>query len=360
MRILNAIRYKIKKLNRKSRLFIAFAAVLILAGASISVYAKYYKTGYNKGMAIASGFYFSSNYMAVQEDIKGLTMEEIASGYRNVIISSVDNWQGTDTHFVPVEVRNYDTQLLYNDWDLDVEYQVNFMLLDEPVGANYSVKYGSTTKALTFSGGKGVVASFTGMLPGGRLADGSLPVDRYELSVSKTGSAAYVPSDILMVAYPTGPDYLVGTRCIAGILKFDYVEKPFKIEDSGFVIRKTWDSVNWKQDVAKESGFVYEVITSGNFTGSETTATRKKIQVKWDASMFKINANDKYYLSVKDDISAYYQITEGVDTYQVMEIEVLPYASIKFVFFRNDGFETKINAMTDSTKFEEAVQVKVL
>lgn len=79
-----------------------------------------------------------------------------------------------------------------------------------------------------------------------------------------------------MVAYPTGPDYLVGTRCIAGIIKFDYVEKEFKIEDSGFEIRKTWDSANWKQDVDKESGFIYELITSGNYTGSETTATRKK------------------------------------------------------------------------------------
>jgi len=43
-----------------------------------------------------------------------------------------------------------------------------------------------------------------------------------------------------------------------------------------------------------------------------------------------------------------------------MEIEVLPYASLNFVFFRNDDFETKVNAMTSSTNFEEAVKVKVL
>ncbi len=354
MRMIDGVKQKFKKLNKKSRLLITAMGVLILAGTSFSVYAKYYKTGYNKGMAIASGFYFSSNYMAPHEDIKGLTMEEIADGYRNTIIASVDDWHGTDTHFVSVEVRNYDTQLLYNDKDLNVEYQVNFMLLDEPAGANYSVRYGSDTKALSFNAGKGTVASFTGTLPGGGLS-----ANGYELTVAKTGSAAYVPSDILMVAYPTGPDYLVGTRCIAGIIKFDYVEKEFKIEDHGFEIRKTWDSANWKQDVDKESGFIYELITSGNYTGSETTATRKKIQLKWDASMFKINANDKYYLSVAGTPD-YYQVTESGILYQVMEIEVLPYASLEFVFFRNEGFDDKIKGMTNCTEFEESVQVKVL
>lgn len=354
MRVLNAIKQNINKVNKRSRILIAIIAVLILAGASFSVYAKYYKTGYNKGMAIASGFYFSSNYMAVHEDIKGLSMEEIAASHRNTIIASVDDWHGRDTHFVTVEVRNYDSQLLYNDEDLNVEYQVNFMLLDEPAGASYSVKYGSDTKVLGFNAGKGTVASFTGTLPGGGLS-----ANGYELRVTKTGSTAYVPSDILMVAYPTGPDYLVGTRCIAGILRFDYVEKEFKIEDSGFAIRKTWDSANWKQDVDKESGFIYELITSGNYTGSETTATKKKIQLKWDASMFKINANDKYYLLVAGT-PAYYQTIENGITYQVMEIEVLPYASLKFVFFRNDDFETKVSAMAGSAEFEKTVQVKVL
>lgn len=354
MRILEEIKQKVRKINRK-RWIIIIAVCLILAGASsIYIYAKYYKTGYNKGMAIASGFYFSSNYMAVHDDIKGLSMEEIAAGHRNTIIASVDDWHGTDIHFATVEMRNYDSQLLYNDKDLNVEYQVNFMLLDEPAGANYSVKYGSETKALGFSGGKGTVVSFTGTLPGGELS-----ANGYELSVAKTGNAEYVPSDILMAAYPVGPDYLVGTRCIAGILKFDYVEKPFKIEQSGFAVRKTWDINNWKADVDKESGFVYELITSGSYTGSETTVTRKKIQLKWDASMFRINATDKYYLSVAGT-SDYYQVTENGNTYQVMEIEVLPYASLKFVFFRNEDFETKVNAMAGSAEFEETIQAKVL
>lgn len=355
MQMINTIKQKLKNINKKFRIVITVLAVLLLAGVSVSVYAKYYKTGYNKGMAIASGFYFGSNYMAAHDDIKGLSMEEIAAGHLNTIIASENDWQGTDSHFISVEVRNYDSQLLYNDTELNVEYQVNFMLLDEPVGAGYSVKFGEEIKSLDFSGGKGTVVSFTGRLPGGMLS-----ADGYELTVTKTGTEEYIPSNILMVAYPTGPDYLAGTRCIAGVIKFDYIEKEFKIEDCGLLIRKTWDSSVWKEDVSKESGFIYELITSGNYTGSETTATRKKIQLKWDSSVFKINANDRYYLSVKDDVTKYYTVTEDGITWQVMEIEVLPYASIKFVLFRNDGFETKINAMTDKEQFENSVQVKIL
>ena len=45
---------------------------LVLAGASLTVYSKYYKTRYEKGMAIASGFYFSSNYMYEDEGLNDI------------------------------------------------------------------------------------------------------------------------------------------------------------------------------------------------------------------------------------------------------------------------------------------------
>ena len=62
--MVTALKDKVKKMNKKSRIMAAVLAVLVLAGLTGTVYSKYYKTGYNKGMAIASGFYFSSDYMA--------------------------------------------------------------------------------------------------------------------------------------------------------------------------------------------------------------------------------------------------------------------------------------------------------
>lgn len=348
------------KVNKRFRIVIAMLACLIFAGASLTVYSKYYKTGYNKGMAIASGFYFSSNYMASLDEIKGLTMEEIAENYLDSIIISANRtaWQGEDAYSFQVEIRNYDNQLLYNDRDLNVEYQVNFMLLEEPQGATYTVKSADgKTQTLVWQNGKGSVASFTG-----KLAGGVLKADIYELIVGKTADgSAYVPSNVLMVAYPTGPDYLINTKYIAGIVKANYEEREFKIESgTGFTVSKTTDyETDWKAAIEKESGFVYQLITSGKFTGSEVAATRKKIRLKWNSDMFKINENDDYYLSVKGTDQCYSENDNGIN-WQVMEIEVLPYASLKFVFFRNNGFETKVAAMSDSSEFEDSIKVEVL
>lgn len=353
-------RNKVRQVNKRLRIAITVLACLFLAGVSLTVYSKYYKTGYNKGMAIASGFYFSSNYMAAVDEIKGLSMEEIAAGYTDLIIVSAnrDAWKGTDAFPFNIEIWNYDNQLLYNDKDLNVEYKVSFMLLEEPQGATYTVSDGKNSYPLEWKNGKGSVVEVTGKLAGG------MPrVDTYTLTVGMQTPADYVPAGVLMVAYPTGPDYLKDTRYIAGIVKANYEDREFKIESgTGFTVSKTQEyKDNWKEAIEKESGFVYQLITSGNYTGSETTATRKKIKLMWDSDMFKINENDDYYQSVKGT-GQYYSVVENGVNWQVMEIEVLPYASLKFVFFRNDGFKSKIAAMadTDSSGFEESVKVEVL
>ncbi|MDD6490967.1 MAG: hypothetical protein PUG54_01875 [Firmicutes bacterium] len=349
---------KVRKVNTRSLIVIAVLACLLLAGVSVTVFAKYYKTGYNKGMAVASGFYFGSNYMSSVDNIKGLTMEEIAQNHIDSIVVSANRtpWKGTNVFDFDVEVRNYDNQLLYNDIDLNVEYQVNFMLLDEPKGASYTVSDGVTTKNLGWTGGRGTVVSFTGTLPGGILR-----ANVYRLAVGMQDANQYVPANILMVAYPIGPDYLINTKCIAGIVKANYEDKEFKIESgTGFTVAKTTDyETNWKEAINKESGFVYQLLTSGSYTGAGSTETRKKIRLKWDSKMFTINENDDHYKEVKDDTSKYYTMSEGGIDWQVMEIEVLPYASIKFVFFRNDEFMTKIGSMS-KTDFENSVKAEVI
>lgn len=353
---------RVKKAEKKNRIpqimFTALAGLLVL-GVSITVYSKYYKTGYNKGMAIASGFYFSSNFMAVTEDIKGKTMEEIAKNHLDSVIISANptSWKGTDAYTFAVEVRNYDNHLLYNDRDLNVEYQIEFMLLEDPKGATYQVGFGTETKRLAK---KGSVVTFKGKLPGG-----SLKADVYSLSVGMTNAGIYEPADVLMVAYPTGPDYLVDTKCMAGIVRAIFEEREFKIEEgSGFTVMNTEDyEKDWKAAVESEAGFVYQLITTGSYTGSETTSTRKKIKVKWDKDMFKISLNDEYYQQALNhdkehpsEPKQYYE--EG--NWQVMEVEVMPYASIKFVFFRQDGFETGLNGITQKEDFEGKITAEVV
>lgn len=371
------------KVNKKTGIAVTVLACLLLVGVSITVYSKYYKTGYNPGMAIASGFYFNSNYMASVDELDVTTEEDLYKIPNNVLESIIvsanpTRWTGEAAYPFYVEVRNYDNQLLYNDRDLDVEYVVCFMLLDEPVGADYYVKRHETSEEGLIQlqwkednkNKKGEIVSFSGTLPGGQLNR-----DIYDVEVHLTSAEDYVPARVLMVAYPVGPDFLQGTKSIAGILTTNYQEKEFDIEKANFKICETEDFMNagetanpefgslaWRDVVLKESGFVYQVYTSGTFSGSGS-ATRKRIKVMWRADMFKINNFDTYYQEVKNDSKKYH--TEEIEDesgnkhkWQVMEIDVLPYSSLKFVFFRTEDFKDKImDSGMNKDIFAESVKV---
>lgn len=354
MRRENKKRITLKKINRtaKIRIAIAAAACLLVAGVSFTVYSKYYKTGYNPGMAIASGFYFSSNHMSSVTEIMDKSMDEIARDYRDNILVSTNrgSWKGTEAFNFDIEVRNYDNQLLYNDKDLNVDYEVSFMLIDYPVGAIYSVSRNGVSQTLEWENGKGVAITYKGRLEGGKPN-----YDSYTVGVAMRNPNSpeiYEPASVLVVARPTGPSFLTRTKWIAGILKVNYEEKEFRIEDSGFAISKNqaWETA-WKNEVEKEAGYIYQVYTTGNNTG---TGTRKRIYVRWKKDLFTINAFDTYYKQVEGDSSRYYEKGE----WQVMEIDVLPYASLKFVFYRNStGFTNAFKKITNKEEFEETVQV---
>ena len=398
------------KVNKPVGIAVTVLVCLILVGVSYTVYAKYYKTGFNKGMSTASGFYFNSNLMASVPELDVASEEDLYiipnDILESIIVSSNPTaWAGGDVDYpFDVEVRNFDNQLLYNDKDLNVEYAVYFVLLDKPTeGSTYFVTpEGGTAEELKWDdeNDRGVVKSFTEgtLLPGGRTS-----WDTYRVSIGTTATDIYVPSRVLMVAYPTGPDYLQGTKSIAGMVKAEVQERKFVIEKQGFTICERADYLttafdDWKTDVIlNESGFVYHVYTSGNFSGNGSAA-RKRIQLVWRRDMFKINYYDTYYqelMALKDsepdfDISERYyaasadveydekdkiinisNITKAADDdvdakWQVMEIDVLPYASLKFTFFRNDGdeknpgFVDAIEKSKDRDVFENSAFVRLL
>lgn len=384
MRMARAGRKKknVKKINKRFRIVIAVLACMVLAGVSITVYSKYYKTGYNKGMAIASSFYFSSNYMAALDNVNKdyadyqALMEYIAETYtEDSIITSTnsDPWSGEGACTFYVKIRNYDNYLLYNDIDLNVDYRVNFMLLEDPQGAVYTVSDSANVSTpLKWENGKGTVASFTGKLPGG-----TSRYDEYQLKVTKPDNAEYIPANVLMVAYPIGPSYLTGTKCIAGIISAKYKEREFNIEKQGFTIVETADyQQNWRKAIEKEAGFEYQLITSGSFSSSDSMTARKKIKLKWNSKMFQINANDEYYLKTQDpdNPEGTYSISTVPDENGIywgeMEIEISSYYSVKFVFFRNTdvvdavtgkvSFEQELENMKDREEFEKSIYAEVL
>lgn len=344
-----------------------FMGCLIFAGMSLIVYSKYYKTRYEKGMAIASGFYFSSNYMYEEEgltdiaDIEELTKrnggklvhEELVN--RLMVAVNKQLWGDSNCLF-NIEVRNYANQLLYNDTDLDISYTVEFVLLDAPAGAVYEIRKGNEGDYVRLENdgkGKIIKAGFEEELEGGELS-----WDDYELKVSIDSSQGidYQPSRVLLMAYPTSPDYIKDTKKIAGIIMADYNQRKMEITDQKLTIEdeSDWNEADWKERLKAESAFVYQLKTTGNYYAQGNNNMKQKIRIIWDAELFELSRNDKY--REENDANIEYKDGKGI-----MTIETMPYSSIKFVFFKKEDFNEKIeqSAMSWKEFSEQAFQAAI-
>lgn len=348
--------------SKKSYLIIGLLACVFLAGASITVYSKYYKTGYNQGMAIASGFYFSSNYMYEEEAINSFTIAELAKSQDgklvhedliNKLISAVSkeawntNGSSISYTFNDIEVRNYANSLLFNDEELNVSYQVEFALLDANAGAEYKVRKkdtGTYTSITNDGNGNLKTASFQGELKGGKLSE-----DVYELQVTRPQTGEYTPARILIMAYPVGDAFSQNPRKIAGIVKAEYNQAEMEIIDQKFTIEDELEDDTWQERVKKESAFIYQLKTTGGFYVEGDDNMLQKIKIKWNPAVLALNENDKY----KNESGTQYDADLGE-----MIIETAPYSSIKFVFFKKEGFEKWVDAQSSMDKFKDLVSVK--
>lgn len=347
-----------KEIRYKKRAAAVLIVCLVLA-ASFTVYSKYYKTGYNKGMAVASGFYFDGNYMK-ETELDGIgSIEELVEKPELVnrlpVAANDKTWSDTVFQFA-VEVRNYTNQLLYNDKDLNISYTVEFALLDEPKGAVYEIRKGtegSYTMLNPDASGKKKI-TFEGSLQGGKLS-----WDTYDLKVSLNAGMGtdYVPARILVLAYPTAPSYLTDTKKIAGIITADYNQRSMEITEQKFTIEDHADftDAGWQDVVKKESAFVYQLKTTGNYSDTETGGMGQKIQIKWNPALYELNQNDKYLAAEYiDSGSTQYRPDEGI-----MVIETMPYSSIRFVFFKKAGFDAEVDGMT-MEEFKASIQAEKL
>lgn len=348
--------------SKKSYLIIGLLACVFLAGASITVYSKYYKTGYNQGMAIASGFYFSSNYMYEEEAINNYTIKELAKSQDgklvhedliNKLISAVSkeawntNGSSISYTFNNIEVRNYANSLLFNDEELNVSYQVEFALLDANAGAEYKVrKKGTGTYTSITNDGNGnlTTASFQGELKGGELSE-----DAYELQVTRPQTGEYTPARILIMAYPKGDAFSQNPRKIAGIVKAEYNQAEMEIIDQKFTIEDELEDSTWRERVKKESAFIYQLKTTGGFYVEGDDNMLQKIKIKWNPAVLALNENDKY----KNESGTQYDASLGE-----MIIETAPYSSIKFVFFKKEGFGAWVDVQSSMDKFKGLVSVE--
>lgn len=366
--------------RRWLRAAVVSVACVILFGVSINVYSKYYKTGHNKGVSVASGFYFASNFMAELEGADQKNVAHVTDLTKIIdrlhVRASDSRWNSPSesggklmtSSTVSVKINNFSNQLLYNDKELNVEYAVEFILLEEPEAKNvtYQIKKAVGEGAADTYQPLGAATPVT--YTGGRLEGGKLSTETYDIMVTISDLSDYTPARILALAYPTKPSYVEENRKIAGIIMADYTESELTITDQGFTIEKELEKApgdSWKTMLLAESGLVYQIRTTGSYTGDGETGVKKKLKLTWKPDMYLLDNENTYKKELKnkysgDELAEYLNEKEGW-----MKVDILPYSSITFRFYEvpgdgsAEGFEKKVNAMQNLNEFKASVKAEI-
>lgn len=375
-------KYQKKKILRnhsfKQNVFISFVCIAVIIGVIYGgkyAYGKYYAARYNKGIAIASNLYFSSDKLVKSKGYANIDdIADDSESIKNInIFSNTSSWSSSD---VPLtfDIRNYDNNILYNEDKLDIGYKVEFYLLDEPVGAEYRIEYldnsGNESKIqLKAKGDKAVVE--------GKTIGGSLDANTYEINVKLTGPTKdYSAARVLVMAYPVSPDFVhrdeneEQENRLLGIFQAQPTDMQIIIEDEGFEVEDEADynDTKWKAKVEDLSGYIYNFKTAGDVVIDTNTATKQLAEITWNNKILKIDKyNDNYERAVAhgdgltDDAEKYITTNGDLTT---MKIEVLPYMSINITFYKGDDFNTVFSTQPATAAgrawFENLVDVKML
>ena len=353
-------RIRIRKKRNKFILTVLSVFVALLIWQSIDIVAKYYAAKNNKGVAVASGLYFNSDKLNKEEGstingIEAITEDEISN---LAVTTNTASWSNGSVT-LPIKIQNYDSNILFNDSGLDISYQIEFKLLDVPVGATYSVidKTDTTEHPLA---SKGTTYSSTGILKGG-----TLNADTYKIKITLNEGTTiddYSQARVLVLAYPVAPDYLVNEEKQQYRLLGVFVGNPnvleLDIDSAAFLIEEEFntESNNWKEIVEDSAAYIYNIKTKGEIVQDTSTVAKREIKVRWCSE----------YLSI-DEYSEYLG-TQSIQTEEIrgtnwsyIYIEVLPYTNINLTFYKNQAFMNALNdAINSAQAFHDLVNVSVV
>lgn len=344
--------------QRKKPKWIMITVVIALFGviswvAQFAV-AKYYAIREEKGISVASALYFSSNMLIQREgaategeinQIAGKLQSIGADAYldnmgRNIpIILNETVWYAGDVLF-PVEIRNYNNSLLYNEKNLDIEYEIFFKMIGTPKGATYTVTDVKNNETKTL-GSNGASFKFTGTLTGGS------PVsDRYDVHINTQGhSVLYDEKPVVFVAaYPVGPDYVKNDEKqefrMMGLIRGHQV--PYQLDVSShfqFMERNDYNSSKWEDSVNDQAALIYSISTGGDAVSRDSNSIKQPIYVSWDEQYLQISRNDSDYLyAVNQEQTESGQWLWKEGTKWTMKLLTLPNNRIDITFYKTESF----------------------
>ncbi len=310
------------------------------------VYGKYYAQNYQKGIAIASGVYFTANY--------AVAVEGETEDYFESLVST--RYQGVDYSF-EFEVRNYENNLLFNESTVVIPYSLSFWLEDEPIGASYTVQYHGESIAITTDKTNKATFSLHS------IAGGQAIANQYTIAVDVAEDVVHTPIPVY-VEVRTSEDAVISTTLRGKMVLNTSQGSENYIESQQFVVpTEVADDVEKFEEVKRMSMLTYEIRTVGEvFTGGEVT---ERLKLSWDPKVLEIDLFDDAYREWLNSGKT----APAVDTngWNYITIEVLPYSAATVGFFRGDSFEdeTVVNSMDTlhsfikAEKYQESSEVEV-
>ena len=334
-----------RKKTGKSRMLL-LVGVLCMAFVCIfsgTTFAKYYASKYRQGVSVASGFYFNSNRLTKSTgDITNITAIDTDGMAVNV---NSGRWTGGNLLF-DIPIRNYDNNLLFNDENLNVEYEIVFWLVDEPIGATY---YAQDYEGQETPLEKDVPVKLTN----GRLPGGSLSQQTCRIRIALEDADLYQYARVLVMAYPVAPDYLYKEQNqefrLLGLFQGVLSQTEMKVESAHFVVQEESDygADTWKQKVEDLSGLIFNIKTTGDVLNDESNAVEQTAIVKWNSNYLELSIYDDYYRTAtkKQNNKAltepdviWRETDEAGTTWNYMKIQVLPYTNANLTFYKTTRF----------------------
>ena len=327
--------------------------ILILAGGGY-VYAKYYSVSAQRGIAIATGIYFSSNYaVEVKTDAEGNEdgsstesgdTTETQDEYVESLVNS--SYMGGDYEF-DFEVRNYENNLLFNASGVEIPYKVRFWLGSEPVGAAYTVGIdGDSAEASTLVAGEENAVTFLDQ----QISGGAAKSNKYEISII-VADTSVTHTVVPIYACVETLDGSIITRTLKGKMVMNNVDRPESfIESQKFIVPNETEGMDQTlkfEKLSRLSMLTYEVRTVGDVLADDVT---EELKLSWDPTVLQIDLFDDVYREwLKNNPNASGPLDDGEITgWKYITIKVMPYSAENIGFFRGSAYDTKVTDVVET------------
>lgn len=311
---------------------------ILLCFAGSVLFAKYYAGNSNKGVATASSLYFCSNFI---KDLSGIKNE---NDYP--IVYNTNSWNGEDEFVFDLEIRNYQNQLLFNDANLDIDYEITFKLEGdsteegttetESTEESYTVTYTNGSGNVSESkqiDAEGIKFEMSGTLDGGQARSNT-----FRITIPKLAEGSDFSKKILVVATPTSPEYIAGSYKLGGWIQAKKVAKEYGFSSGFNIIGSLQDEGAWTEDdkkkIASQAALPYTI----RYDGDENNATHT-VRVEWNSAYVELNQYDDFFKNKQE-------VSEKSGWYY-LEIQMEPSSTVNLVFYKQKNFITNVKSKSE-------------